>query len=40
MRWYARRDEAFAALQKEQAPGDVVLVENDLPDLYEGTVIL
>jgi UDP-N-acetylmuramoyl-tripeptide--D-alanyl-D-alanine ligase len=40
VRWYARRDEAFAALQKEQAPGDVVLVENDLPDLYEGTVIL
>ncbi len=40
VRWYARRDDAFAALGKEQAAGDVVLVENDLPDLYEGTVIL
>ncbi len=40
VRWYARRDDAFAALQKEQAPGDIVLVENDLPDLYEGTVVL
>ncbi|MDP2310883.1 MAG: UDP-N-acetylmuramoyl-tripeptide--D-alanyl-D-alanine ligase [Pseudomonadota bacterium] len=40
VRWFARRDDAFAALQKEQAAGDVVLVENDLPDLYEGTVVL
>jgi UDP-N-acetylmuramoyl-tripeptide--D-alanyl-D-alanine ligase len=40
VRWYATRDEAFAALGKEQAPGDAILIENDLPDLYEGTVIL
>lgn len=40
VRWFARRDEAFAAFAAMQAPGDVVLVENDLPDLYEGTVIL
>ena len=40
VRWFARRDDAFAALAKDQAPGDVVLIENDLPDLYEGEVIL
>lgn len=40
VRWFATRDEAFAALAKEQAPGDAILIENDLPDLYEGTVIL
>lgn len=40
VRWFAHRDDAFAALQKEQASGDVVLIENDLPDLYEGAVIL
>jgi UDP-N-acetylmuramoyl-tripeptide--D-alanyl-D-alanine ligase len=40
VRWFARRDDAFAALAAEQAAGDVVLIENDLPDLYEGTVTL
>ncbi|MES2643938.1 MAG: UDP-N-acetylmuramoyl-tripeptide--D-alanyl-D-alanine ligase [Myxococcota bacterium] len=40
VRWFANRDDAFAALQKEQAAGDVVLIENDLPDLYEGVVVL
>ncbi len=40
VRWFAHRDEAFAALTADQADGDVVLIENDLPDLYEGTVTL
>lgn len=40
VRWFARRDDAFAALGAEQRPGDIVLIENDLPDLYEGEVVL
>lgn len=40
IRWFARRDDAFAALAEDQRPGDVILIENDLPDLYEGRVVL
>lgn len=40
VRWFARRDDAFVALGKDTRPGDVILIENDLPDLYEGTVLL
>jgi len=34
------REEAFAILASEQMPGDVILIENDLPDLYESEVRL
>ncbi len=34
----ANRDDAFAILRGEQAPGDLVLIENDLPDLHENSV--
>jgi len=34
----ATRDEAFARLRAEQQKGDLVLIENDLGDLHEGTV--
>jgi UDP-N-acetylmuramoyl-tripeptide--D-alanyl-D-alanine ligase len=32
------RDEAFQILSEVQAAGDVVLLENDLPDLHENKV--
>lgn len=32
------RDEAFATLTERQTPGDLVLIENDLGDLLEGSV--
>jgi UDP-N-acetylmuramoyl-tripeptide--D-alanyl-D-alanine ligase len=35
IRFYSTREAAFAALRQDQQPGDVVLIENDLPDLYE-----
>jgi UDP-N-acetylmuramoyl-tripeptide--D-alanyl-D-alanine ligase len=31
------RDEAFRVLKGIQKSGDIVLIENDLPDLYEAT---
>ncbi len=32
------RDQAFAKLSEIQKPGDIVLIENDLPDLFEAEV--
>ena len=32
------RDEAFITLSELEQPGDVILIENDLTDLYEGAV--
>ena len=34
-RWVPHRDQANALLDAEAAPGDVILWENDLPDVYE-----
>ena len=35
VRFFSTRDRAFASLRADQQDGDVVLIENDLPDLYE-----
>jgi UDP-N-acetylmuramoyl-tripeptide--D-alanyl-D-alanine ligase len=32
------RDDAFELLRKEQCAGDLILIENDLPDLHENSV--
>lgn len=37
---FETREEAFAALKRDQRPGDAILIENDLPDLYEKCVKL
>jgi UDP-N-acetylmuramoyl-tripeptide--D-alanyl-D-alanine ligase len=37
---FETREEAFAALRRDQKPGDAILIENDLPDLYEKCVKL
>ena len=37
IRTFVDRDAAFDFLRREQREGDVVLIENDLPDLYEVT---
>ena len=29
------REEAFRRLSEIESPGDIILIENDLPDLYE-----
>jgi UDP-N-acetylmuramoyl-tripeptide--D-alanyl-D-alanine ligase len=36
----ATRDQAFAFLKKMQKEGDVILIENDLSDIYEGIMYL
>lgn len=38
MRVVQTRDEAFQILTEMQAPGDLILLENDLPDLHESKV--
>jgi UDP-N-acetylmuramoyl-tripeptide--D-alanyl-D-alanine ligase len=35
IRCYPHRDQALSILHSERKPGDVILLENDLPDLYE-----
>jgi UDP-N-acetylmuramoyl-tripeptide--D-alanyl-D-alanine ligase len=35
IKWFLTRDEALAFYKEMQAEGDVLLLENDLPDLQE-----